>query len=54
MIQNVFEFDDISVLELCTHRLDVVYLSLEDDDAQWEETIHESRHTFFPGMWGEY
>ena len=48
MIQNVFEFDDISVLELCTHRLDVVYLSLEDDDAQWEETIHESRHTFFP------
>ena len=48
MIQNVFEFDDISVLELCTHRLDVVYLSLEDDDAQWEETIHESRNTFFP------
>ena len=48
MIQNVFEFDDISVLELCTHRLDVVYLSLEDDDEQWEETIHESRHTFFP------
>lgn len=48
MIQNVFEFDDISVLELCTHRLDVVYLSLEDDDSQWEETIHESRHTFFP------
>ena len=48
LIQNVFEFDDISVEELCTHRLDVVYLSLEDDDAQWEETIHESRHTFFP------
>ena len=48
LIQNVFEFDDISVEELCTHRLDVVYLSMADDDAQWEETIHESRHTFFP------
>lgn len=47
-IQNIFEFDDISVEELCTHRLDVVYLSLEDDDRQWEQIIHESRHTFFP------
>ena len=31
MIQNVFAFDDTSVEEVCTHRVDVVTLDLDDD-----------------------
>ncbi len=48
MIQNVFEFDDISVDEICTHRTDVSLLWVDDSLEEWEETIHESRHSFFP------
>lgn len=48
MIQNVFEFDDISVEQICTRRRDVVSLSIKDSVEQWEETIYENRHTFYP------
>lgn len=48
IIQNVFEFDDISVEEICTHRREVTALSMEDSDQEWEETIHGSRHTYYP------
>lgn len=47
-IQNVFEFNDIMVGNIATHRTDVVILWLEDGDAAWEKTIHESRHTLYP------
>ena len=48
MIQNVFEFDDISLDEICTHRTDVAVLWADDDKEEWEKTIHESRHSLFP------
>ncbi len=48
MIQNVFEFDDLTVGEFCTHRTDLALLWMEDDMAQWETTIRESRHTMYP------
>lgn len=48
MIQNVFEFDDISVDEICTHRTDVTVLWAEDEKEEWERIIHESRHSMFP------
>ncbi len=48
IIQNVFDFDDTSVLDLCTHRRDVVLLYQEDADSEWDETIYTSRHTFYP------
>lgn len=47
-IQNVFEFNDIMVGNISTHRTDVVILWLEDSDQVWEKTIHESRHTLYP------
>mgnify|MGYP000480560562 FL=1 len=47
-IQNVFEFNDIMVGNISTHRTDVVVLWLEDTDEVWEKTIHESRHTLYP------
>ena len=36
MIQNIFEFDDISAAEIMTHRTEVALLWLEESDAQWE------------------
>ncbi|MGN0313955.1 MAG: hemolysin family protein [Fusicatenibacter sp.] len=48
MIQNVFEFDDIIVDEICTHRTDVDLLWMDDGVEEWEEMIHESRHSYYP------
>ena len=48
MIQNVFEFDDMTVAEFATHRTDMVILWLEDDNAAWEATIHETRYSRYP------
>ena len=48
MIQNIFEFDDISAGEIMTHRTEVALLWLEESDEQWEETIHQSRHSIYP------
>lgn len=48
LIQNVFEFDDLTVEEFATHRTDVTVLWLEDDDETWENTIHETRHSMYP------
>ena len=48
LIQNVFEFDDLMVGEIATHRTDVTILFLEDSDEEWEQIIHDSRHTLYP------
>ena len=48
MIQNVFEFDDTPAEQAGTHRKDVVFLHMEDEDAVWDQTILESRFTYFP------
>lgn len=48
MIQNVFEFDDISISEICTHRRDVTILYKEDPLPEWKKTIAETRHSFYP------
>ena len=48
IIQNVFEFDDLTAGEIATHRTDVDLLFLEDSDAQWAQTIHSTRHTLYP------
>lgn len=48
MIQNIFEFDDISAGEIMTHRTEVSLLWLDETDEQWEQTINESRHSMYP------
>ena len=45
MIRNVFDLDDTTADEICTHRRDVVVLYMEDPDEKWEETIRANRHT---------
>ena len=48
MIRNVFEFDDISVEQICTHRVDMDCLYLDEDMKEWETLIHSTRHTHYP------
>ena len=47
-IENLFEFDDTPVEEICTHRSEVVCLYLNDDKQTWKKTILENRHTLYP------
>lgn len=48
IIQNVFEFDDMTADEIATHRTGITLLWLEETDEQWQKTIYSSRHTYFP------
>lgn len=48
LIQNVFEFDDLTAGEIATHRTEISMLWLEESDEQWEKTVCDSRHTFYP------
>lgn len=48
MIQNVLDFNDVYVEEICTHRKDVVSLNLEHSIEEWVEIIRGSRHNYMP------
>ncbi len=48
LIQNVFEFDDLTVGEFCTHRTDLDILYADDDLSDWAKTIQETRHSIYP------
>lgn len=47
-IQNVFEFDDLTAGEIATHRTEVSLLWMDESMEQWEQTIHDSRHSLYP------
>ncbi|MBQ7827124.1 MAG: HlyC/CorC family transporter [Clostridia bacterium] len=48
MIQNIFEFDDITAEEICTHRTEIDLLWMEDDLEEWGRTINDSRRSLYP------
>ena len=48
IIENVFAFDDITAEQICTHRIDVVYLDTEDDMEEWADSVCGGRHTYYP------
>ncbi len=48
IIKNVFAFDDMTAEQICTHRTDVSVLWEEESSAEWEATIHRTRHSVFP------
>ncbi len=48
LIENVFEFDDLTVSDFATHRTDITILWMEDSIDEWERTIHETRHLMYP------
>lgn len=48
LIQNVFEFDDLSAGEISVHRTDMDVLWMEDSDEQWNTTIRQGEHSVYP------
>lgn len=48
MIENIFEFNDISVDQICTHRREIVSLDKDESLEEWQKVITESRHTYYP------
>ncbi len=48
LIQNVFEFDDVAVGEICTHRREVEFLYEEDSFDSWRETITGTSFSYYP------
>lgn len=48
MIQNIFEFNDITAEDIMTHRTEVTLLWTDDSDESWEKTINDTRHSIYP------
>ena len=48
MIQKIFEFDDILISEVCTHRRDVKMIYREDSFDEWKKVVAQSRHGYYP------
>ena len=48
IIQNVFELNDTSISEICTHRVDVIHLKTTDTFAKWKKTIYNTKHSYYP------
>ncbi len=48
LIENVFEFDDLSANDIATHRTGITLLWANETPEQWDKTIRASHHTFFP------
>ena len=48
MIQNVFEFNDITAKEVMIPRGEVTCLSLSETSEQWEAIIKETKHSKYP------
>lgn len=48
VIENVFDFDDISAAEIATHRTDLTVLFSEDPIEEWDKIIINSRFSRYP------
>ncbi len=47
-IKNLFQFSDLPIGEICTHRKDANVLFVNATDEQWEEVIYGTNHTYYP------
>ena len=47
-IHNVFQFDDRTAEEFCTHRTEIAFLRKGDCMEKWENIIHTTRHSRYP------
>ena len=48
MIQNIFEFDDLTAGEIATHRTDLTLLWVEESTDEWDAIIKENRFSLYP------
>ncbi len=47
-IKNIFQFSELPIGEICTHRKDADVLFANQTDEQWEEVIYSTSHTYYP------
>lgn len=52
LIENIFEFDDMTAGEIATHRVDITMLDIEASVEEWNDTINNSRYSRYP-VFGE-
>jgi len=48
IVQNLFEFDDLTAGEFATHRTEMVILYTDESMEEWAQTINDSRFTRYP------
>ncbi len=48
LIENIFDFDDLSAGEIATHRTELLYLDNSDTMEEWNELINNSRFSRYP------
>lgn len=48
VVENALDLNETTLDEICTHRSDMICLSLKDDPAKWRQIILDNRHTFYP------
>lgn len=48
LIQNIFEFDDLTAGEIATHRTDLALLWVEESVEEWDQVIKENRFSLYP------
>ena len=48
LIENIFDFDDLSAGEIATHRTDLTFLDYEDPMEEWDTIIINSRFSRYP------
>ncbi len=47
-IKNVFQFTDLTIGEICTHRKDIDVLYADESAEEWKEKISSTFHTYYP------
>ena len=52
LIENIFEFDDLTAGEIATHRTELTMLCIEDSAEEWNDAINNSRFSRYP-VYGE-
>ena len=48
LIENIFDFDDLSAGEIATHRTDLTFLDFADTMEEWDTVINNSRFSRYP------
>lgn len=48
ILENALDLNETTLDEICTHRSDMVCLSMKDDPSKWKQIILANRHTFYP------
>ena len=52
LIENIFDFDDLSAGEIATHRTELTLLDSSDEMEEWDKVITNSRFSKYP-IYGE-